>query len=236
MNRILVVLCLLATVPALCSVALASNSSAIFAFTPGLGTPATLVLNGVAFPPANFTGWYDDTGFHDPTNPNYIAGVCGSSDACNGNDLNYHDFFVFQIPSGSYTSAVLRIYNPGIVAGDTNNGYICPCSSLTYTNWDVTTPDTVLEALNSGRTDIFDDLGSGVLYGSVVVTAASDGTYIDISLDAAALAAINAHAGDGNFAIGGAVNMVTTPEPGTLSLMGTGLLVGAGLIRRKLLV
>jgi hypothetical protein len=233
MKRVMLLITLAAL--ALSGNALANTSSAIFAYTPGIGTPGTLVLDGNAVT-ANFTGWYDETGSHSAFNPNYIAGVCGSSDACNGNDLDQHDFFVFSIPSGTYTSAVLQIYNPGVAAGDANDGYICPCGSLTYTNWDVLTAIADLEASNSGRIDIYNDLGSGVQFGSVTVTAASDGTFVNITLDAAALAAINAAAG-GEFAIGGAVGMgTTTPEPGTLVLLGTAMLTGAGLIRRKLML
>ncbi len=65
-----------------------------------------------------------------------------------------------------------------------------------------------------------------------MVTAASDGTYVNMTLNGAALAAINAAAG-GEFAIGGAVNS-PVPEPGTLALLGSAALAGAGFLRRKL--
>lgn len=216
------------------SVANAGTSSAIFAYTPGLGTPGTLVLNGSSVT-ASFTGWYDQNGNHLASNPNYIAGICGSSDVCAGLDTNHHDFFVFSIPTGTFTSAVLQIYNPGKAVFDFQNGYICPCPSLNYSNWDVTTPIATLEASNSGMVGIYTVLGSGIQYGSVTVTAASDGTYVNVTLDAAALAAINAAAG-GQLAIGGAVNASTAPEPGTITLLVSGLGAGLGMLRHRKLI
>ncbi len=108
--------------------AFAGASSAIFAFTPGLGTPGTLMLDSTSVT-ANFTGWYDDTGSHGAGNPNYIAGVCGSSDACNGGDENQHNFFVFAIPSGTYSSAVLWIYNPGVGVGNPRTASSVPVAA-----------------------------------------------------------------------------------------------------------
>lgn len=230
MKRVFAVLSVLAAAIALSAFAAADTSTAIFAYTPGVGIPGQLILDGNSVE-ASFTGWWDQTGSHSASNPNYIAGICGSSDGCFGNDTDHHNFFVFNIPSGTYSTATLRIYNPGVVNGDFADGYICPCGSLTYQSWDVTTGIADLEATGSGQVGIYDDLASGILYGWVAVTAASDGTYVDITLNADALAAINAAAG-AQWAVGG--NTVI-PEPGTLTLLGTSLLAGAGLLRRKLL-
>lgn len=226
MKQAALLLALLAFALTACS--FAGTSAAVFAFSPGIGWTYLLLDNQA--PIGGWNGWYDQTGFHDWANPNYLAGVCGSSDACLGDDLDAHDFLVFPIPAGTYSSAVLQIYNPSLANGDAGNGFQCQCGSLTYALWDVTTGIFDLENGHTGRIDIYDDLGSGIAYGSVVVTPADDGTYVTITLNAAALAAINAAAGD-RIAFGGSV----VPEPGTLVLTGTVALAGFGFIRRKLL-
>jgi hypothetical protein len=88
-------------------------------------------------------------------------------------------------------------------------------------------------ASNSGRVDIFNDLDSGIFYGSAVVTSADQGTQILITLDAAGLASLNASAG-GTWAVGGSIYGAQSPEPGTLLMFGSGALGLAGLLRRKI--
>lgn len=99
---------------------------------------------------------------------------CGSSDACFGNDLNEHDFFVFNLGdvTATITSAQLSIGNSA------NNGYISPNPTETYNVWDVSTAITTLIANQTGRVDIFNDLGSGTQYASRTVSAADNGTQV----------------------------------------------------------
>ncbi len=206
--------------------ALADTSRAIFAFSSsGVLSDTQLILDGTPVD-ASFTGWYDQTGSHDSTNPNYIAGVCGSSDSCLGDDLNRRDFFVFDVPPGLYTSAVLSLFNPSV-------GYISTNPTETYDSWDVSTLIFDLEANNTGRVDIFNDLGSGMQFGSVVVSAADNGTFVNITLNSDALVAINSAEG-GPLAIGGAVELgAPVPEPATLLLFGSGCGLLASLMRRR---
>jgi hypothetical protein len=185
--------------------------------------------------PASDSGWYDDGDFHNPDNGNYIAGLC-----CFGEGDQHRDFFVFDL-SGVATpiaAARLRLFNP-------EAGFGSPDASETYTVFDVTTS---IASLTDGTATAFADLGSGVVYGSLVMTALDNGTLVEIVFNAAGVAAINGALG-GLFAVGGAVTTIDAnldlddefvfgytdiedtrvldlepvPEPGTLLLLGSGL-------------
>jgi hypothetical protein len=204
----------------------------IFAFTP-FGTQ-TLTVNTTtgSFPNTAFaTGWYDSTGFNDPSNQNYIIsdpalGCAG----CDGFSLSHttHDFFAFRLGQGIITgtilSATLSVGNPI----SPNPGFLGPNGDLLVSLWDVTTPVSTLTAGGSGLTGIYNDLGTGSLFGSRVTSAADNGTQIAFNLNANALAAIAAASGvEGTslFAIGGSISLASVPEPSTWALLGAGLLV-----------
>ena len=185
------------------------------------GTPfgtQDLILNGTTTLQATSTGFYNNDGFHDATNPNYIAGALGSG--------LMNDFFVFNLAnvSGPITSAELSIGNPVFPPF---NGYV-PSTNGTdvYSNYDVTTPISTLTADQTNATSIFNDLGTGILYGSVALSLADNGTQIKNPLDSAALTAIAGAEGK-SFAIGG--TLTTTPLPAGLPIFATGL-GGLGLL------
>ena len=136
----------------------------------------------------------------------------------------------------------MRLFNPLYLSDDPTE---------TYTNYDVSTPIASLID-GTGGVGAWDDLGSGTVYGDVVVSAADNGTFISIFLNAAAIADANAAAG-GLFAIGGAVTtlggdteiifglsgggnasdtqlIVKVPEPGTLTVLAA---MGLGVRRRR---
>lgn len=137
------------------------------------------------------SGWYAENGVHgdvflvgnDPLNTNYIAG----RDA----GIQYHDFFVFDLSavSGTVTSATLELFTADI----SSNGV--------YKNFDVTTSIASLVA-GTGGTAAFTDLNDGSAFGAIFVTTAQSNTVISITLNAAAIAAIQGSLG-GMFAIGG---------------------------------
>lgn len=218
----------------LVTVANASTSMAIFAFTYApyqLGDVELQTNNGNVV--SSLTGWYDHTGYHNASNPDYIVGLCGSSDSCNGGNNVFNNFFAFNVPAGTYTNATISAYLPN--PGNGLSAFYCACTSLTYQLWDVTTPAGQVNATNTGRVDIYNDLASGTFFGSAVVTSADQGTQIMITLNAAGLASLNASAGN-TWDVGGSIYGAQSPEPGTITMLLSGLGAGFGMLRRRKLI
>jgi hypothetical protein len=187
---------------------------------------AEVVLNWVD------SGWYNVTGDHTPTNNNYIAGICAD---CSPSGTDFRNFFVFDTSSvaGQVTSAKLRL----------NTGFIA--TSGTYNLFDVTTPVATLVAGGNGQVAIYQDLGQGVSYGTTNLLTSQSEQIIEITLNAASIAAINmsnqlfalggSYASAGFHAFGGTnaneqrqlvlnFEPVAVPIPGTIALFGLGLL------------
>ncbi len=152
--------------------------------------------NGQVYP-AFDTGWYDDTGFHQATNYNHLAGWCAES--CDP-ATEYRNFFVFDLSSvvDPVMGAALHVRRFGTeldVDGET------------YTLFDALTPIPALVAGGSGLTGVFADLGTGDGFGERNVGNVADiggGLAVTVPLNSSGVSAINAAAG-GNFALGGAV-------------------------------
>lgn len=141
-------------------------------------------------------GWYDSFGNHDPINKNYLA---GSLNILSGL-LEYRNWFAFDVPTGSdpIVAASLRLYNPAPI------GYYSANPLQVYQLFDVDSPSFSIMTGGNGQMSIFDDLGSGALYGEKPVTTADNGQIIDIPLNAAAIVALNASIG-GRFLLGGSL-------------------------------
>lgn len=175
----------------------------------------------------------DNQGWWSATMPNSV----GNDDYFVGNPLgdsspqSLRDFFTFDI-SGlrgqTVTGASLTLTN---FMSMSDSGQ----PSLRYTLYDVSTPAAVLDAVGGTSAAIYDDLGSGLSYGSysLPVTGLNLGTS-QLALNANAVDDLNAAiAGDTpNFSIGGTLPSLAVPEPPSLLLLSTGLLAAAA-IRRQ---
>jgi hypothetical protein len=169
----------------------------------------------------NNSGWWSPTWANEDDNDNYLV---GSIDGLG----SVHNFFTFDLSSleAVVTSAELRITRGTDCPGnDTSNGPCVvsdPFGSVEYTLWDVTTPYLTVNANDGVSAGIYDDLGSGILYGTQSVSDDGSPDPLVVTLNAAAITAINRNAGE-FFSIGGALPG-EVPEPASMAL----LLLGGG--------
>jgi subtilisin family serine protease/Ca2+-binding RTX toxin-like protein len=136
---------------------------------------------------ASDTGWYDNTGSHNPGNTNYIVGNWSPNVARN--------WMTFNLPTlvQPIVSAQLQIKTYSYLSAD---------ASETYELRDVITPVTTLVAGGTGLTSIYNDLGDGVIYGSRNFTSADSNQTVSINLNSSLVSALNAKSGQA-FALGG---------------------------------
>jgi hypothetical protein len=156
------------------------------------------VLGAVAQPialRASAGGLWDSTGSHNAASSSYEVGQVPP--------LQERNFFVFDL-----SGQTLPIVSASLNLTDVPGGYHSSLASDTYGLFDVSTPVAALAASGTGQTGIFNDLGSGVSYGSQTITMANDGTVISTPLNAAGIAAFNSSRG-GLFAVGGALTSIS---------------------------
>jgi hypothetical protein len=146
-------------------------------------------------------GWYSVQGIHDPTNSNYLVGDnrignCTPDVACQD---DFRNFFVFNLASVSQpiASAKFAVFVPS-----PPDGYRSLDPSENYELHDVTTSIATLVA-GTGGVAAHIDLGTGVVYGSRLMTAGDMGKTVEITLNLSAVAAMNST--HGLFAIGGSI-------------------------------
>jgi hypothetical protein len=151
--------------------------------------------------PADDSGRYSDSGFHDPANTEYIAAVD-----------NTRSFFVFDLTNVTDPRPIVSttlILETGTV---TSGGF----GGITYTLYDVSTLIETLVLGGAGLAAIYDDLGSGVPFSAATdIEPGTSGTDKSIPLLPAGVAAVEAAKGaqvaigggptglGGNFAFGG---------------------------------
>lgn len=208
--------------------------------------------------PAADSGNYSEAGAHNLGDLEYVAGWD------NERLRNYFVFDLSGLPSGeTIVSATLHAYNPNVCEPDCSytGGYDSADASETYDLHEVLAPAATVSTsvLNPA---IYLDLGDGDVFGTYAASAADNGEFIDIALNAAGLASAQTFAGIGSFVLGGEVSSLTaafnnreyvfgltdpagfpdytrelivvmTPEPGTGLLVAVGLFA-VGSTRRRL--
>lgn len=189
----------------------------VFAFSGSLNPEdgaTQLVLNGGSIVlNARARGWYDTNQSNASGNDTFVVGFQRSNE--------FRNFFVFDLAgiAAPITSARLRLLNT-FAQFDTPRAW-------TYYNWDFTGDIGALESL-AGNPGIFNDLGSGILYGATDVSNApsQNRQFLNFDLNASALNRINQ---GGTFVVGGSLtqgNITAVPEPGEWAAMG---ILAAGL-------
>jgi hypothetical protein len=179
----------------------------------GMALSATLAAQATIYTVnAIDRGWYDSTGYAntDPAgNLNYVAGISAG--------YIYRDVFVFNLsglPSGTISSATLRLYNPSSVTSY-GNGYISPNASQIFQVGSVSTAiSTITNA--TGGVAVFNDLAAGTLWGTRSVSSSDNGAFVPISLNASFDSAALSYLGSGNIALGGHLQGDTTFTQNTM--------------------
>lgn len=190
----------------------------------------------------NNQGWWSDSIAQDPGNDNYLSGF--------SNQVTHRGFFTFDLTniSGVVNSATISIRLGGQDSQDLIE---------TIGLFDVSTSASLLNTKGQVDITIFNDLGTGTLYGSTDITIGSPmSTILQITLNQSALTDINAQLGGffsigsslttldqaqfGEFVFGGTqefanaltLDVAPVPIPSAVWLFGSGLLGLVGLSRR----
>ena len=143
-------------------------------------------------------------------NLNYLVGLGAVNSTTLGATRNYFAFDLSAYAGQTFNSATLHLYNPkpGDLNGSLTVGgfyqYMPAANNPSYETYElrqVSTNISDLRSATAGWTG-FNDLGDGTIFGSYDATLADNGTFIDITLNSAGLAALNDTVGDW-FVVGG---------------------------------
>ena len=184
---------------------------------------------------ASGEGWCEAGGYYcNNTSTTSIADTAAGTDG----NVELNDWFAFNSPSESITNATISIWNFGM-------------------DYYTTSPSPVYNLYQATSIDYTGLTGNGTILGSVLFSVADTGTseFVTITLSAAGIAALNASRG-GQIIFGGSATGLnppnadeifgytdgtpiayltvnsTIPEPGSLMLLGGGLLA-LGLLKRS---
>lgn len=173
------------------------------------------------------SGYFNQTGFHNSNNTNYTVGSCESCERS-----LFHNFFVFDLSgiNAPISAATFTAYNPEQFYG----------LESAFRLWDVSQQPTRLdmsyEARDENGLGIYEDLGSGTLLGSRLITEAPQGTFVSVDFNVSGIKALNGSQGS-LFAFGGSlteVNLIpVVPEPATWIMLLLGFFSAGSALRSR---
>lgn len=153
-------------------------------------------------------GWWESSGANNDhgvsSDDNYICGIFRAP-------REFRDYFVFDATDLDLTGVALVGARLELLLNPRSESYLSPDPTETFEVRAVTSDiDDLIGGDEPLRTDIFDDLGTGDIYGNVVVSNADQGTFVVVPLSATALAAIQAASGTSRVAFGGSVSTLSS--------------------------
>jgi hypothetical protein len=173
-----------------------------------LACSATAASASTTFVGFSNSGFYNSGATSASTNGNFATGwfVAGITE-------EIRDWFSFDLSgvTGTITAATLNLQMPA-------SGFLSPDPTETLTIFDVTTSPATL-ALHNPTTAIFDDLGTGTVYGSADIAFVPAGNSVQVPLNATGVAFLNAH--KSLFAFGGAVTSFSPTDTQTQALFNS---------------
>ncbi len=196
-----------------------AQQDSFFAGASGFTSANNLTIDGNPYYNTD-SGWIRNDGIHEGGNTNYITGWCGPDD-CGG--FWFHGYFSFDL-SGFTGNATAASWNV--------DSYLIQYDPGTYLLYGTTLlPSDVYSGNDFTSVAYYNALVAGPVIGSIWVTPGNSFQTVTVDLNADGIAWLDANAG-GQVVLG--ADFTEVPEPGTMMLLGTGLLGAWGVVRRKL--